>query len=102
MREFKKNTIIKKEFIKLNEKDVMFITNPGRMGDEDGSTFIIKQGNEYIVYRIDGWLYGKKELSKDIRIMEKLQTFIRSRGHVEKNRIRMEEHTGELRVNCPQ
>ena len=65
MREFKKNTIIKKEFIKLNEKDVMFITNPGRMGDEDGSTFIIKQGNEYIVYRIDGWLYGKKELSKD-------------------------------------
>lgn len=44
----------------------------------------------------------KKELSKDIRIMEKLQTFIRSRGHVEKTRIRMEDHTGELRVNCPQ
>ena len=36
------NKINKPNFLKLNEADVMFITNPGRMGDEDGSTFIIK------------------------------------------------------------
>ena len=27
----------------LKEENLMFITNPGRMGDEDGSTFIIKE-----------------------------------------------------------
>ena len=40
---FKSNKISKKDFLYINEEDVMFITNPGRMGDEDGSTFIIKQ-----------------------------------------------------------
>ena len=30
----------------LNEEDIMFITNPGRMGDEDGTTFIVKHDNK--------------------------------------------------------
>ncbi len=51
---FETNKISKKEFLKLNENDLMFITNPGRMGDEDGTTFIIKHGNEFNIYRIDG------------------------------------------------
>lgn len=34
---------IKKEFEKIDENDVIFITHPGRMGDEDGSTFIVKK-----------------------------------------------------------
>lgn len=53
--------ISKEDFKKINEKDVMFITNPGRMGDEDGTTFIIKKDNNYEIYRIDGWMYGNKE-----------------------------------------
>ena len=57
--EFKTNAITRDEFLKINENDVMFITNPGRMGDEDGSTFIIKKGNELIPYRVSGWMYGK-------------------------------------------
>ena len=51
------NKISKEKFLKINEKDVMLITNPGRMGDEDGTTFIIKQSNKYKAYRIDGWMY---------------------------------------------
>ena len=61
MYEFKTNKILKKDFLKLNEDDVMFITNPGRMGDEDGSTFIIKQDNKYKIYRLSGWMYPNKE-----------------------------------------
>ena len=55
--EFVVNKISKKDFFKINEKDVMFITNPGRMGDEDGSTFIIKQDDNYKIYRLDEWMY---------------------------------------------
>ena len=64
MKEFKTNKISKKEFLKLSEDNVLFITNPGRMGDEDGSTFVIKDGNQLTIYRIDGWMYprnGQKE-----------------------------------------
>ncbi len=43
----------------------MFITNPGRMGDEDGTTFIIKNGKELIVYRIDGWMYPNKDRNEN-------------------------------------
>ena len=50
------NKITKDEFLKINEDDVMFITNPGRMGDEDGSTFIIRDGNEFKIYRLSGWM----------------------------------------------
>ena len=45
MNKFETNKITKSDFLKLNEEDLMFITNPGRMGDEDGSTFIIKKEN---------------------------------------------------------
>ena len=55
------NKISKEDFLKINEDDVMFITNPGRMGDEDGSTFIIKEDNEFKIYRLDGWMYSSKE-----------------------------------------
>lgn len=51
MYEFITNKILKKDFVTLNEDDVMFITNPGRMWDEDGITFIIKKDKELIVYR---------------------------------------------------
>ena len=49
--------ITKKDFYKIDENNLMFITNPGRMGDEDGSTFVIKINNNYISYRVDGWMY---------------------------------------------
>ena len=53
--------IKKEDFFKINEDDVLFITNPGRMGDEDGSTFVIKQEEDYITYRINGWMYPTNE-----------------------------------------
>lgn len=56
----KLNDISKADFIKLKEDDVMFITNPGRMGDEDGITFIIKSDNLFKAYRVSGWMYGKR------------------------------------------
>ncbi len=49
----KTKRISKKDFYNLDEDNLMFITNPGRMGDEDGSTFVIKTGDSYIPYRID-------------------------------------------------
>lgn len=61
MYEFEINKISKSDFLKLDEKDLMFITNPGRMGDEDGTTFIIKKEKELISYRISGWKYGSDE-----------------------------------------
>ena len=56
------NNISKEDFLKINEDKVMFITNPGRMGDEDGSTFIIKEDNKFKIYRIDGWMYPNKHI----------------------------------------
>ena len=61
----KEKRISKEDFLKLNEEKIMFITNPGRMGDEDGSTFIIKNGNEFTTYRIDDWMYHNKVLKDD-------------------------------------
>ncbi len=55
--ELKTNKITKKEFLKIDEDNVMFITNPGRMGDEDGITFIVKDNNDYNIYRVSGWMY---------------------------------------------
>ena len=40
MKEFKENKITKTDFKKLKEDNVLFITNPGRMGDLDGSYFV--------------------------------------------------------------
>ena len=61
MNKFITNSITKIEFKRINEDNLMFITNPGRMGDEDGSTFIIKDGNEFTIYRVDGWMYQKPD-----------------------------------------
>ena len=61
MIKFETNKISRNEFAKINEEDVMFITNPGRMGDENGSTFIVRNGNDFIIYRIDGWMYPSKD-----------------------------------------
>ena len=49
--------LIKDEFLNFKEEDLMFITNPGRMGDEDGSTFIMKDNDKLYSYRADGWMY---------------------------------------------
>ena len=60
-----KNKISKENFLKLNEDDIMFITNPGRLGDEDGSTFVVKEGNKLVIYRVDGWMNHNKSLNED-------------------------------------
>ncbi len=36
MNNYKYNKISKSEFLKLKEDNLLFITNPGRMGNEDG------------------------------------------------------------------
>ena len=38
---------------KFNEDNLMFITNPGRMGDLYGSTFVMKEDNELKEYYLD-------------------------------------------------
>ena len=63
MNELIYHKISKSDFIKLNENNLMFITNPGRMGDEDGTTFIIKNNHELTIYRIDGWMYPNEKTS---------------------------------------
>lgn len=57
MNVFKLNSISKDDFYKLKEENLMFITNPGRMGDEDGSTFIMKDesSNTLRTYRVENW-----------------------------------------------
>ena len=67
-RVLKVNKISKEDFFKINEKDVMFITNPGRMGDEDGSTFIIKHDNKFKIYRLDEWMYRCKDFNESEHI----------------------------------
>ena len=43
-------SITREELFKLKEDNLMFITNPGRMGDIGGSTFIIKkEKNVYLI-----------------------------------------------------
>ena len=68
MRKHQVNKISKIDFMKLNEEDVMFITNPGRMGDEDGSTFVVKNGNELFLYRVDGFMYPNRTTTKEYNI----------------------------------
>ena len=67
MRNIEYNHITKDDFKKIDEKNVMFITNPGRMGDEDGSYFIVKKGNTFNAYRVSGWMYsnGNTEITLD-------------------------------------
>lgn len=75
MNRFETNKISKLEFVKLNEDDLIFITNPGRMGDEDGSTFIIKHGNELTIYRVDGWMYRKEGEKEEISLDDTTKQF---------------------------
>ena len=82
------NEISKDEFLKLSEDDLMFITNPGRMGDVDGSTFIIKKNNELTVYRANGWMYqdGKRiDISFDDTLIQFPQWFDTWKHAKEKN-----------------
>lgn len=64
MKHFEPKKITKEDFLKIDEDNLMFITNPGRMGDEDGSTFIVRNGNELSIYRVDGWMYPSREKGK--------------------------------------
>lgn len=64
MNRFEANKISREEFLKINENDLMFITNPGRMGDEDGSTFVVKKDNKFVIYRVDGWMYRNRSLEE--------------------------------------
>ena len=41
------------EFKNITEDDLLFITFPGRMGDEYGCTLVIKNESEYSIYRIE-------------------------------------------------
>lgn len=75
MNKIEYNKISKSDFLELNEDDLMFITNPGRMGDEDGSTFVIKKGNEYTVYRVDGWMYPIEGKTSNISLNGTLKQF---------------------------
>ena len=58
MKDIRYSNIKKEDFEKIDEKDVMFITNPGRMGDEDGSYFIVKIKDVFYLYRVSGWMYS--------------------------------------------
>ena len=62
------NKISKSDFLKINEDNVMLITNPGRMGDEDGSTFIVKQGNNFKAYRLNEWMYRSNNFNESNHI----------------------------------
>ena len=66
------NSITREDFLKLNEDDVMFITNPGRRGDEDGIYFVIKKDNILTFYRVDGWMYG---IGKEISLQDAFKQF---------------------------
>lgn len=59
------NSISKEDFLKINEDDLMFITNPGRMGDEDGSTFILKENDSFKIYRLNGWMYPSSNIKEN-------------------------------------
>lgn len=61
MNKINHNKITIDEFLKLDEKNLMLITNPGRMENEDGSYFIMKDNDKFVAYRISGWMYGQKE-----------------------------------------
>ena len=65
MNVFKLNSISKEDFLKINEDDLMFITNPGRMGDEDGSTFILKENDSFKIYRLNGWMYPNSNIKEN-------------------------------------
>ena len=65
MNKLKHNKISKPDLFKINEEDVMFITNPGRMGDVDGSTLVVKKDNNFTIYRVDGLMYPSRNENKE-------------------------------------
>lgn len=69
------NKISKTDFLNIKEEDIVFITNPGRMGDEDGSTFIVQNSNCYTVYRIDGWYMGDRTQPDFISFNDMIEHF---------------------------
>ena len=73
----KRERISKEDFIKIKEDDVMFITNPGRMGDINGSIFIVKKDNKYKIYRLDEWVYRSNNFDekKYISLGEEFKQF---------------------------
>lgn len=88
------NEISREDFFKLKEENVMFITNPGRKGDEDGSTFIIKRDNDYISYRIDGWMSRNRTKENFISLDEMFIQFPKWREawHNSKNETSNEKY----------
>ena len=55
----KEKKLTEEELNNLQEKDLLFITYPGRMGDIYGCSFVIKKNNKIIFYRIEN-LYDFK------------------------------------------
>ena len=53
----------------LKEEDVLFITAPGRMGDETGSTFIIKVEEGFVAYRVDWAIENPKISAQDVGLV---------------------------------
>lgn len=72
MKMFSLINITKEELNKLNEDNLMFITNPGRMGDEDGSTFIMREGNCLKAYRVSNWMYSTEKCEVTLEDMQKV------------------------------
>lgn len=71
----KANRINRNDFFEINERDVLFITNPGRMNNIDGSTFIINTANGYKAYYIDGWYFHDKTDDDFISYSEAMEHF---------------------------
>ncbi len=71
----KLHKIEKADFLNLLEEDILFITHPGRMGDEDGSTIITNDGDNYIAYRISGWYMGDCSNPEFISYQDVLKQF---------------------------
>ncbi len=69
------NKISRDEFFRLKERDLLFITNPGRMADVSGSTLIVHIPEGYKVYRIDGWYFENRSRHEQISYSEMMEAF---------------------------
>lgn len=67
--DIKLHNISAKELKGLKEEDVLFITVPGRMGDETGSTFIIKVEEGFVAYRVDWAIENPKISAQDVGLV---------------------------------
>ena len=79
---FNEEKLSRNVFDNLSEADIMFITNPGRLGDVAGVTLIAYQENLYKIYRVDSSsevsimdLLNKYSLWKDMWDNSRDQTF---------------------------